>query len=126
MSDEPTLEARIAALEAGKKLLWQRLKETQKEQADHAHAVGRTLIEVERKLNARLDMLDKRLQRVEPLADPLPQGELDLYGAYQLIVNELAAVKKAVIGLQRAARDESAAPDAADLTDSAPFKDIRH
>ena len=60
-------------------------------------------------MSDQIAAIDKRLEALEKL-HALPPGELDLYDAYQLIVNELGDMKKVVLALQREARIEGETP----------------
>ena len=65
--------------------------------------------QLESALSNGLSALDKRLKALEQV-HILPPGELDLFDAYQLIVNELGDMKKVVLALQREARIEGETP----------------
>lgn len=90
----PTAEERLARLEVRQHTLAVCLRR-------HAETV--------QSLSDQIAAIDKRLESLEKL-HALPPGELDLYDAYQLIVNELGDMKKVVLALQREARIEGETP----------------
>lgn len=60
-------------------------------------------------LDGRAEALDRRLVRLEQLCSLAP-GQVNLTDAYQLIVDDLGAVKRAVVELQQRARGDAGQP----------------
>lgn len=107
-SQKKTASQRLEALEAGEKLLAYGLQQ----RADTEQALLVLINAHTDKLNQRLDAFDKRLVRLEQLCSLAP-GQVNLTDAYQLIVDDLGAVKRAVVELQQRARGDAGqtAPD---------------
>jgi len=105
-----SLRARIAALEAGERLLAASLQQ----RADTEQALLVLLNMRADQLAGRLDAVERRLERLSRKLE-LPPEEYTLVEAYQVVVHDICDLKRAVSALMRRAAGETIAPDDPDI-----------